>query len=216
MCYSQQTSIFAYVMGILATIYCIYNKSYSIGLFIFFYSQVQLCEFIIWNSVDNNNKPMNKFGTFLLKVVLSIELLGYSIGIILDKKNRGEEIKTTDYIPIFLSIGVFIVSLGYYMYTSTSNTTYPREMCEDRSCQNPNNRLDWKFSTNIYHLTSLLFVIFVLIYEDNLARKIILIVYFTITLILSFISVDIFSRGTIWCLSSAVLAPLLAIVYNKF
>jgi hypothetical protein len=89
-------------------------------------------------------------------------------------------------------------------------------MCKDRSCQNPNNRLDWKFSINAYNITSLLFVIFVLIYEDNISRKIILIVYFTATFILSFVSIDNFSRGTMWCLTSAILAPILAIVYNKF
>ena len=70
MCYSFQTSIFSYCIGMLSSIFAMCTNQITIGFLILFYTQMQLAEALIWKGIDTDNVHLNKIGTAIAKYSL--------------------------------------------------------------------------------------------------------------------------------------------------
>lgn len=76
MCIDQRTSLNSFIFSICISIFLIFrNKQYDVGnaAFIISFTTIQLLEYYIWKSIDNNNKSDNEYYTRLVPLVLFIQ-----------------------------------------------------------------------------------------------------------------------------------------------
>ena len=66
MCYNVSTSSLAYLLGLLASFLLFYHDHPVLASLVGVYSGVQLAEGVIWYSLDNHNRALNRYGTQLL------------------------------------------------------------------------------------------------------------------------------------------------------
>lgn len=215
MCYSFKTSILSYILGMISGIFAILTNQIVLGVLILTYSQMQLAEMLIWHGIDTNNENLNKFGTSYGKYLLATHNIAIGLGIILYihcVKKQKLEIK--DFIPLIIGILFFIfIFIIYYLPNNYENLTYPLDKsCVDiDKCQNPNNRLKWPWPHDWYIYSYIISLILLFIYIRPLNSMIWLGSMFTIT----FIYMLVFNKkvvGSLWCFSTAILAPILVIV----
>lgn len=215
MCYNFKTSLISYSIGIISGIFAIMTRQFAVGLLILAYCQIQLSELLIWRGIDTNNKELNKFGTSYGKYLLATHNIAFSLGIILSiifisKKN----LKLIDFAPLMVSI-LFFMYIAFFIYLPQNypDITLPLDPdCVDQDkCQNPDNRLEWKYPHKWYLFSYFICMIIVMLFIKPFNSQLCIILFFTLTLIFS----TIFKPknvGTIWCFSSAILAPVLVIV----
>lgn len=112
MCFSKETSLVTWFVVTLASI-SLYqkrtNNSKWMAIFIIVFSTVQLLEGILWYSIENNHKTLNKYITQCLLMVLWMEPISLTIGGIL--YSRGYDLKPL-YILLLLLIGVLCYSVS--------------------------------------------------------------------------------------------------------
>ena len=220
MCYSFKSSILSYVLGIISGIFALCTRQVVLGCLILTYSQMQFSEMLIWHGIDIKDDKINKFGTSYGKYLLATHNIAIAIGIILSiliisKKS----LKITDFIPLIISILFFIfIVLFYYLPQKYPDITLPLDKkCTDKTnrCQNPDNRLKWEWPHSWYFYSFIISSIFLGIYIKPLKSKIWLMSVFSLT----FLYMIIFNRqviGSLWCFSTAILAPLIVIVNYFF
>lgn len=203
MCYSVKTSLVAYTLGILSFIFALYTKQYILGFLILFYCQIQLGEAIIWYGIDTDNIGLNKFGTSFLKYMLATHIIGIGIGVY---------IATKDIRVLIFGIICFIAVIIYYKLTDNKDldTTYPANRTLEKVCQSSSNRLKWPFSQGWYFFYYIIGIILILLYIPELYSKIFIIGFFSIIYLLSFIYFKQ-TTSSIWCMLSAIAAPILVI-----
>ena len=215
MCYSFKTSILSYMLGMISGIIAILTNQIVLGVLILTYSQMQLTEMLIWHGIDTNNENLNKFGTSYGKYLLATHNIAIGLGILLYVhfvKKQKLEIK--DFIPLIVGILFFIfIFIIYYLPNNYEHLTYPLDKsCVDvDKCQNPNNRLKWPWPHDWYIYSYIISLILLFIYIRPLNSMIWLGAMFTIT----FIYMLVFNKkvvGSLWCFSTAILAPILVIV----
>jgi hypothetical protein len=216
MCYSFNTSILSYTLGIISGIIAISTRQVVLGLLILTYSQMQLSEMLIWYGIDTKNDDINKFGTSLGKYLLATHNIAISVGILLSiifisKKSINNE----DFIPLFISIIFFIfIVFYYYLPQNYPEITLPLDKsCVDQTnrCQNPDNRLKWEWPHEWYIYSFIISLIILNIFIKPVNSKI----WLNIIFISTFLYTLIFHNkvvGSLWCFSAAFLAPLIVIV----
>lgn len=215
MCYNFKTSLLSYSIGIISVIFAIMTRQFAVGLLILAYCQIQLSELLIWHGIDTNNEDLNRLGTSYGKYLLATHNIAFSVGIILSiifisKKN----LKLTDFIPLVISILFFMYVIFFiYLPKNYPDITLPLDPnCNDKDkCQNPDNRLEWKYPTIWYLFSYVICMLIVIGYIKPINSKICITAFFTLTLIFSAI-LKPKNVGTIWCFSSAILAPVLVTV----
>lgn len=211
MCYSVKTSLLSYMLGLAAAIFALCTRQWALGMLILFYCQIQLGELMIWKGVDSNDKHLNKIGTSFTKFMLATHTMGLGLGILLSvifvsKKKVG----FIDVVPLLVGIIFFAVIVVWKLLPNNyPDVTFPKD--RDCNCQNPNNRLEWKFPYSWYLYSALLSCVLVIGWVKPIASKIAIISFFALGLGLS----ELFFKknvGTMWCFGSALLAPLIVIV----
>lgn len=219
MCYSVKTSIISYTIAMIAAIFALCTRQITIGLLILFYCQIQLGELMIWHGIDTNNNDLNKTGTSYLKYFLASHNIAIGLGILLSIIYISKQkIKTTDYIPLMFGIIFFIYVIVFeYLPSKSPDITLPKDpTCLDQTdrCQNNNNRLEWKFPNQWYLIGFVFSLIFFYAYLKPVNTKILLSASLIMTFLLSCLLTPK-SVGTIWCFSSAIIAPIF-VLFNYF
>lgn len=220
MCFSFKTSIISYSIGIISSIFAFSTKQYVLGTLILFFCQIQLSEAIIWKGIDNNDIELNKRGTLFGKYALPSHNIGIGIGILLSVILVSKSIpKFKDYIPLILGIMFYIFVIIVKYKGKYRDTTFPREMCPDKSCQNNNNRLRWPFPYSWYIWSFILSLILMAIYVKPLGSKIFISGMFILSLIITYLLFPK-SVGTMWCFTCAIISIILVfgnwiIIRNK-
>lgn len=194
MCYSYQTSIIAYIVGLLSVIFALYTNQIILGLLILFYCQIQLSEAIIWKGIDDNNIELNKKGTIYGKYFLASHNIAIGLGILIMSKKYS--IKSI--LPLLISI-LFFLFVVYFYYQNNENITHP------------DGRLQWGYPDDWYIYGYVLSLIFFIIYVNPLSSKIFLISIFSLTFLLSFFY-NTKQRNSVWCFLAAILSPFIVII----
>jgi len=216
MCYSFRSSILSYILGIVSGIFALCTRQIVLGFLILTYTQMQFSEMLIWYGIDTKNENLNKFGTTYGKYLLATHNIAIALGIIvsiiiISKKS----LKFTDFIPLIISVLFFIfIVFFYYLPKKYPDITLPLDKkCVDKTdkCQNPNNRLNWEWPHEWYGYSFILSLIIVTLFIKPIKSKIWLITIFS----LLFLYMLIYNKkviGSLWCFSTAILAPLIVIV----
>lgn len=211
MCYSFKSSIISYTIGMITSIIAMKTGQVPLGFLILFYCQIQLAEGIIWRGIDTDNLSLNKIGTNIAKYTLALHMLGLGIGIYIIYKE-----------PIPLIIGaLFFLFVCIYYYSNYSNNTsytFPYKECqkrEKRECQNPDNRLVWKFPVQWYKISAIISFVLYFIYvkNDSVISRLFIISFFIITAILSeYLYPKETYAPSLWCFISAIVAPIMIFI----
>jgi len=216
MCYSFRTSLISYSLGIISGIFALCTRQIVLGTLILAYSQMQLAELMIWKGIDDNNISLNKTGTSFGKYLLATHNIAIGLGIIvslivISKK----KVNFIDFLPLIIGIVFFLfIVFYYYLPKKYPDITLPLDpKCIDTSnkCQNPNNRLKWPWPHGWYLMSYLISVILMIVYIKPVYTKIWLAFIFSA----SFAFMAIFRPtvvGSLWCFSTAILAPLIVII----
>jgi hypothetical protein len=209
MCYSFNTSIFAYTVGMLSGFIALFTNQIVLGLLILCYSQMQLSEAFIWKGIDTNNIELNKMGTTYGKYLLATHNIAIGLGIIFATKY----LKFTDSLPLIAGLSFFIfVILFYYASNNYPSTTFPaNKSCYDKSCQNAENRLKWPYPHRWYIFSFILSLVILYLYIEPLNSKIFLSSVFIISFVTSMYIYPT-TVGSVWCNATAIIAPILVAV----
>lgn len=215
MCYSFKTSIVSYMLGMISGIFAILTNQMVLGILILTYSQMQFAEMVIWYGIDTNDKNINQFGTSYGKYLLATHNIAIGLGILLYIHCvKKEKLEIKDFIPMIVGILFFIyIYVFYYLPNDYEHLTYPLDKsCVDVDrCQNPNNRLKWPWPHDWYIYSFIISLILMIIYVRPINSTIWLGFVFTSTFVYMLES-NIKVVGSMWCFSTAILAPILVIV----
>lgn len=216
MCYSVKTSIISYTLGMLSAAFALCTKQWVLGMLILFYSQMQLSEAIIWRGIDTGNAKLNEIGTKYGQYLLPTHNIGIGLGLLLSVYMSGgtRSITTRNYVPLILGLLFFAGICVLYQVVPSDPQTFPadRSCLHTRQCQNNQNRLKWPFPHEWYIASFILSLYFLFFWYDGpVASKMFLGVVFSAL----FIGSGIFapkSVGSVWCFSTAIMAPMLVLV----
>lgn len=217
MCYSFNTSLLSYSLGIISAIFCFFTRQYVLGMLILCYSQMQLSEMIIWYGIDHDNDKINKVGTSVGKYLLPMHNIAIGIGVILSVFFLSKKkLDFKDFIPLLVGVLFYIfVVVAYYSRKVFPSTTQPLdpESCKiDKfRCQNSKNRLQWPYPHGWYSISFVISMLITYFYIHPLKLKLWLMGVFTITFMISLLFVSEKAVGSIWCFSTALLAPVISI-----
>ena len=215
MCFSVTTSIFSYLMGMIAAIAALSTRQYILGMLILAYCQIQLAEAIAWRGIDTSQPSLNRLGTLYAKYTLPLHLLFVGLGVVM--MSTGTWSNASKYIPLILGIIFYAGVVWFYSRESSikdwvkpeeRDMSFPaNRACMKRECQNNENRLQWPFHDEWYVIQTLLVYIIFFIYLPR-KQSVILCSFFTVTFIISKMMYT-WSTSSIWCFLSAILAPVL-------
>jgi len=212
MCYSFNTSIMSYTLGMISGIVALFTNQIVLGILILCYTQMQLSEALIWKGIDTNNINLNKKGTKYGKYLLATHNIAIGLGIIIAILIQKQKLKWTDYLPLIVGVLFFIFVVTFYYYKKDYlDITYPINNCSDKSCQNAENRLKWPYPHGWYIFSYIISLIILLFYINPNKSKIFLASVFTITLLVSMF-VYPKSTGSVWCFSTSWLAPIIVLI----
>jgi len=206
MCYSFKTSIISYTIGMCSAIFALCTNQVILGLLILFYTQMQLSEALIWRGLDTKDMILNKIGTRLGQFFLPSHNIAIGIGILL------VAFSGINLLPLAIGFFFYVLILFVYKNTKYDTATFPaNRSCRDKSCQNHENRLKWPYPHEWYIFSFLISILFLILFIEPIASKIFIGVFFILTF---FASLFIYpnSMGSVWCFSTAILAPFLVIV----
>ena len=209
MCYSFRTSILSYCIGIVSSVFAMCTNQMTIGVLIFFYTQMQLAEALIWKGIDTDNVQLNKIGTMIAKYSLPSHVFAVGVGYLLALRIQKKKIRSLDAIPLCFGILYYIVILGTVYQEETATTTYPKEN-GPTSCQNPNNRLLWPFPHQKWYLVGFAMIVLTFLFSRTMKfqSKIFVSSFFLLTFVMSLAASEA-TIGSFFCFSSAILAPFL-------
>jgi len=213
MCYSFNTSILSYSLGMISAIIAFFIEEYTLGMLILFYTQMQLSEAMIWKGIDTNNLELNKTGTTYGKFLLPTHIIAIGLGIILTVLAVSKrKLVLKDWVPLIVGTLFFaFVYFAYYRKANYPELTYPaNRSCSDRTCQNAENRLRWPYPHEWYIISYVISLIILILYVGSVKVKIFLAAIFTVLFIASIL---IFPKtvGSVWCFSTAIMAPIIVI-----
>jgi hypothetical protein len=209
MCYNYNTSIISYTIGMISAIFALCTNQIILGLLILSYCQMQLSEAMIWKGIDDNNIELNKKGTMFGKYLLPAHNIAIGLGILLVSKKFS--LKTI--LPLLIGVIFFLFVVIHYYQRDSINVTYPEDRnCVDKSCQNSNNRLKWPYPHDWYRYSFIISLIILILYVNPLYSKLFLTFCFIFSFSLSFLYFRKSVVGSVWCFSTAILAPFIVIV----
>tara|TARA_B100000780_G_scaffold298_1_gene238 strand:- start:613 stop:1254 length:642 start_codon:yes stop_codon:yes gene_type:complete len=208
MCFSTESSLTAYIIGSIASLYLLINgDKYDkhIGLFSLIFVQIQLAEFFMW--LDQKcNKNINHYASIFSEIVLYLQPISVIVGAILFK---------TTYIPeyllyLFLLFYIIYVGRNYYIYFNN------QKLCS--KSDNNTKHLQWEFITEYTLLGDIMYSIFIsLLWLFSKNKKgIFVFIFGAITLLFGVtknLKFDFAQWESKWCFYS-VLLPGLIIIYN--
>lgn len=208
MCYSFNTSLFSYLCGLSASIFALSTRQIILGMFILFYSQIQLGETIIWKGIDTNNIELNKKGTLFLKYSLPTHLFAIGLGYLIINKSN---LQPKHFTMITIGILFYFYVLFLYSMNKSEQITYTKDAtCKDRSCQNNNNRLLWPFPNTWYFISFIIILIFTIIYIKPFETQLLLGFFYSIMYIFSkYLYYKTGESSSFWCFSAAILSPII-------
>mgnify|MGYP001459151173 CR=1 FL=1 len=213
MCFSAESSITAYILGSIASLYLLikgdkYDK--HIGLFSLIFIQIQLAEFLMW--IDQScNKNINHYATIFTDYMLILQPMSIIIGAIL--------FKTTNISKKLLYFFVLIIIC--FIINSTIDIIYNKKYLCSKSINN--GHLEWdiiKEYNLYYHPNFFIFTYFVisLIWLFLKNKKGLFVFIFGIISLLFGLNnnyrFDFDQWESKWCFYG-VLLPGLIIIYNK-
>lgn len=204
MCFSFKTSIFSYLLGVTSAIFCFCTRQIVLGMLILFFTQMQLSELIIWYGIDTNNENLNRAGTSFGKYLLPTHNFAIGLGILLVCIINKKPINV---IPLIVGILFYIYVMLYFYNTESPQLTYP---LDKTSCQNSKNRLQWPYNHSYYYYSFILSFIILVIYIYPVQQKIWFMSAFSIILFFSYLFVNSSTIGSVWCFSTAVMAPIIS------
>jgi hypothetical protein len=192
MCINLKTSISAFIIGELSGLYLILNNQKNIGIFVMFYTIIQLIEAFMYY-YKNNYKLYSR----LLSIFLSLQGL-----VIILSSNNIESIW-------FLIFG--IISLINIIYTLSDHF----KTSEINTC---NDCLNWDF-LNMNKLISILlaimyFLIYVWVFTRNIKFYNLFGILLLLTYIFSYYLKNIKNSPSMWCMTSAFAGPI-AVILSK-
>lgn len=199
MCFSFKSSIIAYLIALVSAIVAFSTKQYVLGSLISSYAQMQLAEAFIWYGINNKNENINKMGTSYGKYLLTTHNIAIGIGIYMYNGNI---------IPLIVGILFsLIIMLCVYLPQTYSDVTYPKQPCNDKICDNPDNRLNWPWPHKWYFISYILSIILVCLFMSFNTTYLLTIGLLTMTYIMSFLLYPN-TMGSVWCYSASLMAPL--------
>jgi hypothetical protein len=189
MCVNLQTSIIAFIVGIVCGLILATedNEKRALGIFIMFYSFVQLCEAYIYYFGKDETKLASK----LLLINLGLQGIVYFILI-----SYYVQVNT-----LFFLICGLVSLLVTFKATERNFKAANIETC-----------MKWNFMDNITSYSLIIMYITIITYSQLSSNKIINISgkYFILTYILAYLMQG--NGPSLWCLSSAITSPLLLLL----
>jgi hypothetical protein len=213
MCFSYDTSILSFSLGMVSGIFALLTNQIILGVLILFYCQMQLSEALIWKAIDTKNVKLNEEGTSYGKYLLPTHNIAIGLGVIFDSIINRKSLKILDFLPLIIGIIFYLFIIGfYYMRIHYKNQTYPEnKSCTKKKCQNLKNRLQWPYPHSWYTYSFIISIIFSIIYLRSIPSKVFIISVFIITFLSTyFINPKVV--GSVWCFSTAILAPFIVLV----
>jgi len=197
----------------MSAIFAFCTRQIVLGCLIFAYAQMQLSELLIWHGLDTNNSELNKKGTSFGKYLLATHNFAIGLGIILyivfvSKK----QLKLLDFLPIIAGFVFFIcIILFVYLPNTHSDMTFPRNKTSDKSCQNPENRLQWPWSHSWYIASFILSILIMFVYiKPDTSKYITLLIYTISWVVVTLIYPS--TVGSVWCFVASVAAPIIVVL----
>lgn len=189
MCINYQTSVLSFLLGEISglLLFLSDNKEKKrMGLFVMFYSLVQFCELNIYN---NTNVMLN---SKLLLLNLGLQSLIFFL-------------LFSDIYAINHNYIIISSLIGLYIFVEIFNKNFKKSTID--------NCIEWNFLTPKINfvLGISYFLLFFFLYTQNCTGKFLCDAkkYFTGTILLSYVILNNKNSPSIWCLSSALLAPIL-------
>tara|TARA_R110002072_G_scaffold25257_7_gene84740 strand:+ start:93 stop:719 length:627 start_codon:yes stop_codon:yes gene_type:complete len=208
MCFSAESSITAYILGSIASLYLLikgdkYDK--HIGLFSLTFVQIQLAEFLMWIDQDCN-KNINHYTTIFAEYILILQPISIILGAIL--------FKTTN-IPTKLLYCFLLILISFIGYTI--RVIYNKRKLCSKSIKN--GHLEWNIINeyNLFdHIIYFSFMFLIWPFLKN-TKGLIVFIFLIITLLFGLNNNYKFNFSqweSKWCFYS-VLLPVLIIIYKK-
>jgi len=206
MCFSAESSLTAYILGSIASLYLLINgDKYDkhIGLFSLTFVQMQLAEFFMW--IDQYcNKNINHYATIFVKYILILQPLSIILGAILFKTTN-----LPNYL-LYLFLLIFIIYLIDYSIRIANNK---RKLCSKSI--NRFGHLEWDFIkykySKLFFTIYLIFMFLIWPFVKNI-KGIFVFIFGIVSLILN--KFNFAQWESRWCFI-AVLLPFLIIIYNN-
>lgn len=221
MCYSFQTSIISFSIGMIAGIVAVCTNQIIIGTLILFFVQMQLAEALIWRGIDTNNKNLNKIGTLYAKYNLPTHLFAIGLGYLISIFYQKEKFLWTDIIPLLIGIIFYLSVVLLYYRTKSKTMTFPLKITKNK-CQNPDNRLLWPFPHYKWYVVSFILSIIVISFLRTLKLySKILFIFFILTIYFISLFLSRQTIGSFFCFFSAIGSPIIVflnyfIVHDNF
>lgn len=213
MCFSLKTSVISFSIGMLSSLFAYLNNQKGTALFTFFYSLMQLSEILIWYGLDHDNTSINRLGTLIGKYTLPLHGVAIGIGLIWTTGKTNAITLIPLIVGICVALYVFLVKYSINMPTITR----PYNGCSKPECQNLNNRLKWPYPQEWYRPFSILFSLFMMFYLKPFPLNIVTPLFYLLSgLIVSHVFPHRAVVGSVWCVMTAVSAPLLVILQYRF
>lgn len=200
MCWNENVSLNTFIFGIVTIIFIWYNNNYTqykitefdnilFYFIIFSYTFMQLIEFFLWKSINNNNNNMNQIFS-ALGWILGRILQPLMILLIIPKKYK--------IIKYLLSIIYFSLLIIIYLYKHFYNPV------EFKTIIDTNGHLYWKWA-DLYNYEQILFIFHIIIFLTLFLSYPFLTLFISLFLLYSvFIYKNSF--GSMWCwISNSIL-----------
>ena len=122
MCFNSTSSILAFSFGTIISILLLLRKEYFYSLFSFSIVIIQLIEYFAHKSIDNNNTSLNQMASKLILIVIFLQPIIYSIGLIYFPPSN-VEFKFKGRLTNFLILGsiYLIMFLLLWFYNQRNN-----------------------------------------------------------------------------------------------
>lgn len=189
----------SFMIGELAGLYLLFGDEshQSLGIFVIFYTFVQFFEMMIHKYGNNADSMYSKL------LLLNLGLQGIVFFICMNRIYN-------------ISIQYFVISalIGMYVFYKINADDFKNAIITENKC------LQWNFMTEdlSYVLTLMYVLIFYFMFSNKSSKydSTVFIdkagIYFLITAVISFVIYNKKNSPSIWCLSSAILAPILTII----
>lgn len=187
MCISFEASVIAFIIGEYSG-YKLYQKSdtKAIGIFIMWYSIIQILEAGIYKLDTKYHNSITK----LMIINLSLQ------GLVFMFYQQKHPLK-----QYFLIVSILLATYGVYVTFTTEKTATISEAC---------NCLKWNFAkdtnTYLFYMYGLIFM-YSILSKTKINRKLFYITFSLYVIIYS--QLTLLNKPSIWCISSAVSAPLM-------
>ena len=206
MCFDFKTSVVTSTIGMASAFAAFYLKQPIFGSLILCYSIVQISEVLIWKGIDDKNDNLNRLGTNIGKWTLPAHNIAIGIGILI-AYNEISDVKY--WIPLMIGL-VFYTIVVFVYYLSGKKNQLSKACTQKKSC-GLGARLTWGYPATWYTFGFIISLIIMCFYFKPLNPSAIIGgTFFLVT----YIGTYLISRrndtfGSLWCWSTAVLAPLL-------